>query len=597
MIQDPDAPFQYLMIEQVIPSKTNPRKRFSEQHLNELADNIRQYGVMQPILVRPIAGKKPTFEIVAGERRWRASKIAEQTHIPAMVREMPDLDALRMQVFENLHRDDLHPMEEAEGFSQLLRKSQDLIGMTVDELALKVGKSRAYIYASLKLLALCQEAREAFLDDKFSASVALLIARIPGAKLQAEAMKCTVTWNGQPASYREVANNIQSRFTLSLNRAVFDITDASLVEDAGDCTSCSKLSGNCRDICPDIESADVCTDPDCFAAKRDAHFERIIVNTKTQGGRVIEGDEVKKILPFGQYGTPEDGYRRVTGACRIDGVTGTFEELLGSDLPVPTVLVLADKSVLQVYQEDELNAKVQSKIEAGEIQLLPAEARQPNKWEIEKAAREAKQAPEIARRLKLFNALAKDLIANDDVPPLRMAVINSIWFYDQDGVYGNALDAIAEAYGWPEDGRRTFIADYISADRSTNDLIRLLCLLTVVNGIDVPYAWDGSGDDENENETCDLDRLESMAISRGIDPDDPEPESAPSPSTAAQAQDLNALVSEAKLKPFKDIKARTLAKRQRRTGKKESAVADSDVLPAADAPGVESASSEDLVAA
>ena len=170
-----------LPIDRIIISPTNPRKHFNEAALGELAASIAQHGVLQPILVRKwtIDCKMPKgkcygdmhgmHEIVCGERRWRASQIAGRAEILAIVRELSDLQVLEIQVVENLQREDVHPIEEAEGYERLIKWH----GYSADTLAEKVGKSRAYIYARLKLTALAPVAREAFFSGKLTASTAL----------------------------------------------------------------------------------------------------------------------------------------------------------------------------------------------------------------------------------------------------------------------------------------------------------------------------------------------------------------------------------------------------------------------------------------
>ena len=167
-------------ISEIRVSKTNPRKTFDKDALQELTDSVKRFGVLQPILVRPL---KSGYELVAGERRFRASKAAKLETIPVVVRELTDVEVLEVQVIENLHRADLHPMEEAEGY-ELLHDRHDY---TVEDLAAKVGKSKTYVYGRLKLCALTKEAREAFLEDRFSPAHAVILARLPS-KVQLDAL-------------------------------------------------------------------------------------------------------------------------------------------------------------------------------------------------------------------------------------------------------------------------------------------------------------------------------------------------------------------------------------------------------------------------
>jgi ParB/RepB/Spo0J family partition protein len=173
----------------ITPSLTNPRKRFDEAQLAELTDSVKRHDVLQPILLRP-NGKEGHYELVAGERRFRAAKAAGLVDIPATVRELSDTDVLEIQVVENLQREDLHELEEAEGYEKLLKCTHaNGEKYTVEEIAAKVGKSRSYVFARLKLCALCPEARKAFYAGDLDASRALLIARIGHHDTQRQALK------------------------------------------------------------------------------------------------------------------------------------------------------------------------------------------------------------------------------------------------------------------------------------------------------------------------------------------------------------------------------------------------------------------------
>lgn len=151
-------------VEEIEPNPNQPRVHFDEDTLKELADSIRVIGVLQPILVRPTPEKSKAFEIIAGERRWRASKIAKLKLIPAIVRETDDLLSVEQALVENLHRQDLTPLEEAAAYKQLL----DDFSMTHEQVAEKVGKSRSVISNSLRLLALAPSILQLLADGRLS---------------------------------------------------------------------------------------------------------------------------------------------------------------------------------------------------------------------------------------------------------------------------------------------------------------------------------------------------------------------------------------------------------------------------------------------
>lgn len=137
-----------LSINEVEPNREQPRKEFNESALSELSKSIEKNGIIQPILVRPVAGG--SYQIVAGERRWRAARMAGLMEIPVVIREMSDEEAAVFALIENLQREDLNPVEEAEGIRSLIEE----FGMTQEEAADRVGKSRTAVTNTLRLLKL-----------------------------------------------------------------------------------------------------------------------------------------------------------------------------------------------------------------------------------------------------------------------------------------------------------------------------------------------------------------------------------------------------------------------------------------------------------
>jgi len=154
-------------------SPYNSRKTFDAEKMKELVASVEEKGILNPILLRP---KGDRYEIVCGERRFRAATTAGLKDIPAVVRILTDQQALECMVIENLQREDVHPLEEAEGYEALMKKHGY---KTVEDIAAKIGKSRAYVYGRLKLCDLIPENRKIFYSGKFSPSVALLVAKVP----------------------------------------------------------------------------------------------------------------------------------------------------------------------------------------------------------------------------------------------------------------------------------------------------------------------------------------------------------------------------------------------------------------------------------
>ncbi|MEM6412835.1 MAG: ParB/RepB/Spo0J family partition protein [Pseudomonadota bacterium] len=143
-------------INRIAPNPSQPRRTFDQDELEELADSVRQRGVLQAILVRPDPKGGSGYQIIAGERRWRAAKLAGLQSIPAVIRDADELELLEVGIIENVQRADLNPMEEAEAYGALMKR----FGRTQESLAESVGKSRVHIANTLRLLKLSESARE-----------------------------------------------------------------------------------------------------------------------------------------------------------------------------------------------------------------------------------------------------------------------------------------------------------------------------------------------------------------------------------------------------------------------------------------------------
>ena len=152
----------FLPISQVESCASQPRKQFDPDALADLADSIRQHGIIQPLTVRKL--QSGYYQIIAGERRWRAARMAGLTQVPAVVIEADDRKAMELAMIENLQREDLNPMEEAEGYRTLI----DQYGLTQEEASQRVGKSRSAVANALRLLNLCDEVRTLVVEGKLS---------------------------------------------------------------------------------------------------------------------------------------------------------------------------------------------------------------------------------------------------------------------------------------------------------------------------------------------------------------------------------------------------------------------------------------------
>lgn len=354
--------FQRIPIGQLRESATNPRKTFEKEALQELTDSVRQRGVLQPILVRPIAGG--LFEIVAGARRYRASKAAGLDTVPAIVQDLDDRATLEVQVIENLQRADLHPMEEARGYRLLMREHK----FTAEQLAARVHKSKAYIYGRLRLCDLPAGAVNLFEAGDLDASRALLVARIPVPELAEKAAREIAfgRWQAEhkkldrsriePMGYREASEHVQREYMLRLKDAPFPTGDAQLVPSAGTCAACPKRTGNQRDLFGDVQSADLCVDPKCFRAKCDAWFAKRSEVAEARGGKVLDGKKADQV----RYGSD---LVKLSDQCHEDPKGRTYSTILGkaAEELAPTLLRTSDGDVIETYSRSQISKALKAK--------------------------------------------------------------------------------------------------------------------------------------------------------------------------------------------------------------------------------------------
>lgn len=281
-------------------SKTNPRRAFGEEGMKELVASVERHGVLVPLLVRPKNGK---YEILAGARRYRAAKKAKLGTLLVRIHDVDDAAALEIMVIENLQREDVHEIEEAEGYRQLIDKHQ----YDVDKVAAKIGKSISYVYQRLKLAELVEGAKQAFLAGEITAGHAIHIARLqPADQVRAIAHIKSESKYGNHVSVRRLADWIERDIHLVLSRGPWKKDDETLVPAAGSCESCPKRTGNCPELYPDIKRKDICTDRSCFEQKVDAWNTREKKRLEKEGVTLVTlTDDYQGSPKKGVYGTSE----------------------------------------------------------------------------------------------------------------------------------------------------------------------------------------------------------------------------------------------------------------------------------------------------
>lgn len=411
-----------ISLEQLRESPFNPRKSFDDADLHELAANIKTEGrILQPLLVRPIVDADD-FELVFGHRRLRGAAIAGLATVPCMVRAMTDAEVKRAQISENLQRKDVHPLEEAAGFRVLI----DEHGETADTIAEQVGKARSYVYGRLQLLQLHPEVLKAMQDGEVGADVALLLARLRLPKLQARALgyikgKYWDLGDGGKKSVRSIRALLNERFTLKLKGAPFPTDDETLVALAGTCGDCPKRSGNAPHF-DDVTHAagknedgyhhwtrhggpDVCTDPDCFQAKKTAQQQREADQLRFKGREVITGAKARQIV--GADGSVKGGYIALKDVkAELAKLKPKGKQAAAAAMPAPKVVTIQNprdgKTVDVVKIEDLAAAGVKVAQAKHDARSNDWEAQQ-RRQEQSRQAKEAKAKVELQRRLVVLD--------------------------------------------------------------------------------------------------------------------------------------------------------------------------------------------------
>jgi ParB family chromosome partitioning protein len=322
----------------IVPSATNPRKNFDEASMAELTASVREAGVQQPILLRKVGEK---FEIVCGERRFRAATAAGLETIPAIVRELDDAAAYQAQIIENLQREGVHPAEEADSYAAMM--GPDGLDMSVEDVAKKVGKTTGYVAQRLRLRMLEIDAKLLFIKGTITLGHALLLARLTPVDQErairfmldcdpkydkrsiTELVRARLGLRADPvegddeedddedegisynmpnpqvakymrhgrrivdATEAQLKRWIESNVLLKLASVPWRLDDAELLPAAGACVTCPKRSGSNAALFGDLTAeSDVCLDTVCFSAKQDATLKAHKAAAKDDGMQLLK---------------------------------------------------------------------------------------------------------------------------------------------------------------------------------------------------------------------------------------------------------------------------------------------------------------------
>lgn len=344
-----------LPLSAIAPSPTNPRKRFDEEKLAHLGETIRAQGILQKVLVRPMPGQPGVYELVDGERRWRAAGKIELSEVPVEVRELSDAQVIEVQLVAGETSEPLTPIEEAQAIKRALAITEDGQPVyTKASLAAKLGYSEMRLGQLLQVLRLPVPVQAAVERGEMDFTVARLIARIPAEadRLRAASEIMPTATRPEPMTTRQAEAWIRERYTVSLDQAPFALDDELLPGPLGSgqaCRGCEFL------VAPESQGQRaICSNPACYRSKCNAVWDRRVAKADGEGQRVLSDEETEDVfekhapVPQIAHSSPyvdvnaKPDYRHVANEVE-DGKLPKWRDLLESaerekGIKVPVVL-------------------------------------------------------------------------------------------------------------------------------------------------------------------------------------------------------------------------------------------------------------------
>lgn len=399
-------------LEQLVECPLNPRKHFDEQKLQELAESIRQVGVLQALVVRPDTGgsgdpEHQLFEVVCGARRLRAARMADQRMVPVEIRGLTDDQVLDVMCVENLQREDLDPLEEADAVALLRGR------LEVAELAARIGRSETWVYQRLRLHEVEPAIRELVEEGRIGVAGALRIAQV-----DASIRTSIIEWMQDPrimgAFPLHTIEEQIIRNTPKLERAPWDLDDAGLVSGVGACTECPLRSSRQLGIFDEAShNEDRCLNKPCWDGKMEAHHERRRAEVVAAGGRVIGKEKASEVVH--QYGYLKDDWLDLNGHAHTYGDdqqhgSRTWRDLLAEvgATVTPNIVQVRPGEWVEFIDKEELAAAIREKYPRTSRSLVPAAT--PEEKEAAKAEA-AKRREENKKRTQLEAHAIVELVA------------------------------------------------------------------------------------------------------------------------------------------------------------------------------------------
>lgn len=414
-----------IAVEGVNESASNPRTVFAD--LDELAASIKRQGVLQPILVRDPGDDMP-WELIAGARRLRASKLAGLKEIPAVVLDCTSEEADEIRLVENSQRADVHPMEEAEAIEKLVaaegkRGSAD----PIDAVGRRLGKPRGHIHRRIRLLKLPDKARAALKAGDISLEHASIIVRLATKEMREKAWKTLEEFSDDGTiTVKRFAELVEDMVMRDLSKAQFDTADSKLVPDVGACGPCPKRTGNATDLFGKVDGPDLCTDGACFQRKLDAAWKKRVAAAETTGESVMSQTQQKQVFRYGndspEYGS---GYKKVDERYDKETLRGLKKAGIK-----PTIARGREGQIIEVYRTKDIEA------------LSPASTRRTISKEEKERNRKDKEK-KADRRLLLAGVIRE--VEEEGIEEMAFLKLLAQLIYDSD--YGQDLQRVLKRRG------------------------------------------------------------------------------------------------------------------------------------------------------
>jgi ParB/RepB/Spo0J family partition protein len=416
----------------------NPRHERNQAALDALTASVRDVGILQPLVVRQ--DDDGSYQVVCGHRRLAAARAAGLEAVPVNVVQTDVDAAYAMAVAENLQREDLTPIDEAEAYAEMVKA-----GHTIEGVAAHVGKSKTHVSMRMQLTSLPQIAQEALRAGAITVAIAELIGRVPGEAQRVEATEKLLTmrrvseWRPdeqggaifEPVSLAAARRHLTETYMLALASAPFDVNDAQLVPAAGSCAACPHRTGNQVNLFGDVlaeDGADVCTYPTCYAMKRAAHVEVLCAQVDLPR---LSLEETDKVFPPG--GTGRVSYNaKWVDADQPDASnrTGkkTLRKALGDEAPAEHVAVDTNGKLRGLYKKKAVETALRAKA-ADDNTPAKTPSNQPgSNPQVELILDEAVSAihrvitargstPETLDTERLLKAVAAQLLVNGSLRP------------------------------------------------------------------------------------------------------------------------------------------------------------------------------------